>query len=306
MYPGYHPLPRRQDPAAGPAGNHRGRQGRQGPRPAGHLHRAHVQPDRHRAGLPEARDAQEAHRARARGLWHPAEQAAAGADVQEKGQGRPVAHLQRGGPAAGPGRREGGVLGVPHTQRRRPPQGGLHRGRAGGRDRGQPHLHPLHLRRQQGGPDHAGGAQRAGQAAALLPRVRVPRVEPGRPDRDVLGLPRPAAHLHQAQGQAAGLQRPRRAPQGPEHGGGLLQPHPQGHSEAVQVRSGVGLKLQAPAAARRQGARARGRGHRPDRQENLVAWWLWDPVIMRSRPCSTAAEYEAVAACCGCAEFCDI
>ena len=36
-------------------------------------------------------------------------------------------------------------------------------------------------------PDHAGGAGGDGQAAALLPGLRVPRVEPGRADGDDLG-----------------------------------------------------------------------------------------------------------------------
>ena len=58
--------------------------------------------------------------------------------------------------------------------------------------------------------DHAGGAECHQPAAALLPRVRVPRLEPGRPGGDDLGVPRPHPHLHQAQGAPfPALPRPR-------------------------------------------------------------------------------------------------
>ena len=48
----------------------------------------------------------------------------------------------------------------------------------------------------------AGGAVSAGQAAARVPGVRVPRVESGRPRRDGVGVPGPHPDLHQAQGAA--------------------------------------------------------------------------------------------------------
>ena len=50
------------------------------------------------------------------------------------------------------------------------------------------------------GADHAGGAERDVAAAALLPGMRIPQLEPGRSGGDDLGVPRPAPHLHQAQG----------------------------------------------------------------------------------------------------------
>lgn len=49
--------------------------------------------------------------------------------------------------------------------------------------------YPLHLCDEQDRPDLAGGAQHPGPHPALLPHLRVPRLEPGRPLRDDLGVP---------------------------------------------------------------------------------------------------------------------
>jgi len=71
---------------------------------AGHQHGAHVQPDPDRAGLPQAHLAQAPDRARAGGLRHPAQQAAARDRVPAQGEGRHRVHDHRLQPAPGPGR----------------------------------------------------------------------------------------------------------------------------------------------------------------------------------------------------------
>ena len=88
VHPRRDSLPRGEDPAVGPPRDHRGREGREGARASGHLHRAHVQRHRHHPRRAEAADAQEAHRARALRDGHPPEQGAAEDHVQQKGEGR--------------------------------------------------------------------------------------------------------------------------------------------------------------------------------------------------------------------------
>ena len=63
LRPGRHPVPGRQDPAAGPAGHHRGRQGRERARATGHRDGPHLQPHHHRPGRAQTADAQAPDRA---------------------------------------------------------------------------------------------------------------------------------------------------------------------------------------------------------------------------------------------------
>ena len=84
-----------------------------------------------------------------------------------------------------------------------------------------------------------------------------------------VGVPGPSAHLHQAQGPEPGLQRARHPAARRLHGGGLLQPHPQGPAALLQVRHRVGRLRQARAAAGGQGARALGRGCGADCEEGV-------------------------------------
>ena len=55
--------------------------------------------------------------------------------------------------------------------------------------------------------DYTRGAAGDGQAASLLPHLRLPGMEPGRPGGHDVGVPGPGTSVHKAQGQAARLQR---------------------------------------------------------------------------------------------------
>eukprot|EP00963_Diacronema_lutheri_P008711 scaffold772_cov339-Pavlova_lutheri.AAC.7 len=105
LRPGRHTIPRCEDTAAGLARDHRGSQGWEGKRQAGHLHGKDMQSDPHRVGWTQTAGPPLPHRARAGGFRHTAEQEAAGDRVPQEGKRRDQLYLQGQQSAAGQGGR---------------------------------------------------------------------------------------------------------------------------------------------------------------------------------------------------------